>query len=335
MYQETFSTLGINKAVFDSIAFQDQNVTDKLFYYLVDCVENGDDETAATASDLIRYINSDVRQDEDNWVTINGTHTLLNEEGVAQGGGKLKGMTFSNAKSQKRDTEVYNGKTEFKYGSRVSQETMNNKLQELRRNQPEGEPKLTSAQFEKMAENLIAYGFGDECTKILYTQAPEYYKEYIDRFPMTDAEKREYTEKAQYIEDYLRLSDKYDKPVYRALSFLEGYNSPEEIQSCLDQLKPGNEIDMGHISSWAKNYGTAVSYADDPMEYFGYEEGRENYSVIYKLRSPKSVVDIGDIKPAEGEALSPKSMRIRVKSVIRTYNEEAHNHRYYVEIEEI
>lgn len=44
---------------------------------------------------------NDSREDEDDWVTINGTHVLLNEEGVAQGGGKLAGKTFSNAKSQK------------------------------------------------------------------------------------------------------------------------------------------------------------------------------------------------------------------------------------------
>lgn len=41
------------------------------------------------------------RMDDDDWVTINGTHVMLGEGGVAMGGGKLKGMTFSNAKSQK------------------------------------------------------------------------------------------------------------------------------------------------------------------------------------------------------------------------------------------
>lgn len=41
------------------------------------------------------------RVDEEDWVTINGTHVLLNEEGEALSGGKLKGMAFKNAKSQK------------------------------------------------------------------------------------------------------------------------------------------------------------------------------------------------------------------------------------------
>ena len=38
--------------------------------------------------------------DDDGWVTIKGTHVLL-QNGVAVGGGKLNGMTFSNAKSTK------------------------------------------------------------------------------------------------------------------------------------------------------------------------------------------------------------------------------------------
>lgn len=38
--------------------------------------------------------------DED-WITVGGTHVLLGEGGVAMSGGKLKGKTFSRAKSQK------------------------------------------------------------------------------------------------------------------------------------------------------------------------------------------------------------------------------------------
>lgn len=37
----------------------------------------------------------------ENWVTINGTHVLIDENGVAQSGGKLKGNEFKGAKSQK------------------------------------------------------------------------------------------------------------------------------------------------------------------------------------------------------------------------------------------
>jgi phage-related protein (TIGR01555 family) len=37
----------------------------------------------------------------EDWVTINGTHVLIDENGVAQSGGKLKGKEFKGAKSQK------------------------------------------------------------------------------------------------------------------------------------------------------------------------------------------------------------------------------------------
>ena len=45
--------------------------------------------------------NRDSREDDEDWVTINGTHVLLNENGEALSGGKLKGMTFSRAKSSR------------------------------------------------------------------------------------------------------------------------------------------------------------------------------------------------------------------------------------------
>lgn len=48
---------------------------------------------------LFAVFNTDAEED---WVTINGTHVLIDENGVAQSGGKLSGMTFSNAKSTKK-----------------------------------------------------------------------------------------------------------------------------------------------------------------------------------------------------------------------------------------
>ncbi len=43
----------------------------------------------------------DASRDDDDWITIKGTHVLLNEEGVAQSGGKIAGKKFANAKSHK------------------------------------------------------------------------------------------------------------------------------------------------------------------------------------------------------------------------------------------
>lgn len=44
-----------------------------------------------------------IRYDDD-WVTINGTHVLIDENGNAQGGGKLKGMNFKDANSTKKSS---------------------------------------------------------------------------------------------------------------------------------------------------------------------------------------------------------------------------------------
>ena len=44
---------------------------------------------------------ADSREDEE-WITVNGTHIPLDESGNAVGGGKLKGKNFSGAKSQKK-----------------------------------------------------------------------------------------------------------------------------------------------------------------------------------------------------------------------------------------
>ena len=47
-----------------------------------------------------------VRADDDDWVTINGTHVLLGEGGEALSGGKLKGTKLTRAKSIKTSTKA-------------------------------------------------------------------------------------------------------------------------------------------------------------------------------------------------------------------------------------
>lgn len=46
-----------------------------------------------------------MRADDDDWVTIKGTHVLIDDNGVAQSGGKIKGKQFLDAKSSKTTTE--------------------------------------------------------------------------------------------------------------------------------------------------------------------------------------------------------------------------------------
>ena len=63
---------------------------------------------------------SELTDRADDWTTINGTHVLLNEEGIAQGGGGLKGMSFSNAKSQTAESKhesAFKARGEYKPGA--------------------------------------------------------------------------------------------------------------------------------------------------------------------------------------------------------------------------
>lgn len=52
---------------------------------------------------------------DDDWITVNGTHVLIDDSGNALGGGKLKGKNFSKAKSQKRPTSGKTGGGGGKY----------------------------------------------------------------------------------------------------------------------------------------------------------------------------------------------------------------------------
>ena len=252
-----------------------------------------------------------------------------------KGKGTAKRTKSSDPENEQTENH-YTGKLEFEHGKVPSQEAMDRKLQELNRNRGENEKPITSARLEKMAESVIAYGEGDECFKMLSTQSPEFYRDYLRISPISKKEKKEYAAKAKELDDFLRLSDKYEEPVYRALSFIS--DTPEHEKAAADfikTLKPGMEMDMGHISSWAKRRGTAEAYANQPLDFLADEEGIESHSVVYTLKKPKSVVDIGSIKPAEGEALSPSTMKTRILSVKKSYDEETMHYRYEVELEEI
>lgn len=49
--------------------------------------------------------------DDVDWITVNGTHVPLDDDGNAIGGGKLKGEKFSKAKSQKKTTKESSSKS--------------------------------------------------------------------------------------------------------------------------------------------------------------------------------------------------------------------------------
>ena len=68
-----------------------------------DSLKGVDDKDSLSIEDRINRIRQSIKEraDEEDWITVKGTHVLLNEQGVAQSGGKLTGKTFSSAKSVK------------------------------------------------------------------------------------------------------------------------------------------------------------------------------------------------------------------------------------------
>ena len=235
------------------------------------------------------------------------------------------------------DNEVaeYTGKTEFKYrGGSISKETLNGKLREMNRNQAAqtGEANVTSKDVEDMVQSVCHYGLGGDCQLILATQDPEMYRELLSMSTLSDDQMKQFKTEADRIERFIALSDKVEGPVYRGIAFNSAYSDPDIFERTMSKLKVGETIEMGHISSWSTNRGTAKSYAYGAADQ-ELEEG-DNYAIVYTVKSNRSAVSLNGINP-EGECLTPKDAKYKVSKVKKTYNENLNCYNYDVELEEI
>ena len=92
---------------------------------LMDCLETGifytDPAEGVTDEKLNAHLEKAMNADEDSWVTINGTHVLIDENGVAQGGGKLKGQQFEHTKPKKSSSKPTSSGSKAKsYNNEIS-----------------------------------------------------------------------------------------------------------------------------------------------------------------------------------------------------------------------
>lgn len=62
---------------------------------------------------ILAVFNKDAKDDDVKWITVNGAHIPLNEEGTAVGGA-LKGENFSNAKSTSKTSTASSGTSQSK-----------------------------------------------------------------------------------------------------------------------------------------------------------------------------------------------------------------------------
>lgn len=100
VYASAFAKLGIAQEQFDRILANGPEVRAKILSRLQDDFITKPD-ARDVACVLIQYVLKEPHMDDEDWITINGTHVLIDENGNAKSGGKLTGMNFSEAKSQK------------------------------------------------------------------------------------------------------------------------------------------------------------------------------------------------------------------------------------------
>ena len=226
----------------------------------------------------------------------------------------------------------YTGKTSFEYGD-VSPDVAQSRYEDLIKNQfrNEGKATLNSEEFESMVNSVLHYGTGGECQMILATQDPDAYADIPDMG--LSGRYEEYAKEADRLEKFIELSNKYPGTIYRGMSFNDSIPGQKKVvEDLISNLKPGNEITMGHISSWSSNEGTARSYSLGAVD-LELESGN-NYSVIYECDNHKYATDLSGINP-EGECIATKDARYRIRSVDYKYDESLECHVYKVKLEEI
>ena len=132
----------------------------------------------AVAAFVLAYRTGDLRADDEGWITVNGTHVLLNESGKAQSGGGLKGKTFATAKSTKRGEkgiDALNTRVKESYGKGSYTDT----LKEIRNSAKElpvgGKINIGNTAFEKVGENEYKYEWNPEAHPGEYATVTENY----------------------------------------------------------------------------------------------------------------------------------------------------------------
>lgn len=97
----------------------------------------------------------DARADEEEWITIKGTHVLVDENGEAKSGGKLKGMTFKDAKPQKKKESTSKSESvpdKVAYSGSTAKRDFNKKIEDIIKSSDDESIKIFNT--VKMLDNL-------------------------------------------------------------------------------------------------------------------------------------------------------------------------------------
>lgn len=249
----------------------------------------GGEEQSATVAPTATppTTNADAAEDE-NWVTINGTHVLIDENGVAQGGGKLKGMSFKDAKSQKGHSSETKS-TAFSPATKGLDESYTGSLdaaRKLNKQLYESHPEAFGSEdvFDENCRAVYDKRFGS--VKFLYENAEGEEKNLYKKVSFEEWKKMDYENQAHSYVDY----DDFKK------SYTDYYNEYAEKGSVVDGLniyhngaaKTGYGKAKGARKELDEKYGLSKFIDDNPdIHYSGgtlYRGVKSNASQVKQIK---------------------------------------------------
>lgn len=248
----------------------------------------GVEQSAATAPTATPpTTNADAAEDE-NWVTINGTHVLIDENGVAQGGGNLKGMSIKDAKSQKGHSSETKS-TAFSPATKGLDESYTGSLDAARKFNKqlyESHPEAFGSEdvFDENCRAVYDKRFGS--VKFLYENAEGEEKNLYKKVSFEEWEKMDYENQVHSYVDY----DDFKK------SYTDYYNEYAEKGSVVDGLniyhngaaKTGYGKAKGARKELDEKYGLSKFIDDNPdIHYSGgtlYRGVKSNASQVKQIQ---------------------------------------------------
>lgn len=249
----------------------------------------GGEEQSATVAPTATppTTNADAAEDE-NWVTINGTHVLIDENGVAQGGGNLKGMSFKDAKSQKGHSSETKS-TAFSPATKGLDESYTGSLDAARKFNKqlyESHPEAFGSEdvFDENCRAVYDKRFGS--AKFLYENAEGEEKNLYKKVSFEEWEKMDYENQVHSYVDY----DDFKK------SYTDYYNEYAEKGSVVDGLniyhngaaKTGYGKAKGARKELDEKYGLSKFIDDNPdIHYSGgtlYRGVKSNASQVKQIQ---------------------------------------------------
>lgn len=249
----------------------------------------GGEEQSATVAPTATppTTNADAAEDE-NWVTINGTHVLIDENGVAQGGGKLKGMSFKDVKSQKGHSSETKS-TAFSPATKGLDESYTGSLDAARKFNKqlyESHPEAFGSEdvFDENCRAVYDKRFGS--VKFLYENAEGEEKNLYKKVSFEEWKKMDYENQAHSYVDY----DDFKK------SYTDYYNEYAEKGSVVDGLniyhngaaKTGYGKAKGARKELDEKYGLSKFIDDNPdIHYSGgtlYRGVKSNASQVKQIQ---------------------------------------------------